>query len=88
MRAARCTLLAMSSTEFRSSTVAQLVQAEDGHVDMVVLQVNAIPMHPGDDPDLATRMALGTVNGYVITMSNAELVSTLRYLADQIEANS
>ncbi len=88
---------------FRSSTNVQLVQQRDGRFEIVVIQANIIPVSAADagNSRLVAEMAMGTVNGYEISMterkldlnragrrpreSNAELVETLRYAADQIE---
>ncbi len=77
------------SPSFRSSTVVQPVQQPDGRWELIVVQVNIVPVTSEDEAnmELASRMALGTVNGYGITISNREIVDTLRYIADQVEGH-
>jgi hypothetical protein len=73
---------------FRSSgAVVQQVQQPDGRVELVVIQVNVVPVTGADDMETAARMALGTVEPYDVTMSTPEIVSALRYAADHLEAS-
>jgi negative regulator of genetic competence, sporulation and motility len=73
---------------FRSSgAIAQQVQQRDGRVEIVVIQVNVVPVSGQDDMDVVARMAVGTVEQYETTMSKAEIVEALRYAADQLEAS-
>jgi hypothetical protein len=73
---------------FRSSgAIVQQVQQADGRVEIVVIQVNVVPVSGQDDMDMVARMAVGTVEPYDVTMSKAEIVSALRYAADQLEAS-
>ena len=53
---------------FRSGTVTQQVQASDGTVEVVVVQVNVVPVSPQDDMQVVAGAAVGTVNPYPVTM--------------------
>jgi hypothetical protein len=71
---------------FRSGTVTRQVQAADGSTEIVVVQVNVVPVTRQDDMQIVAGAAIGTVNPYPITMNNREIASTLREMADAIEA--
>jgi hypothetical protein len=71
---------------FRRGTVAQQVQAADGTVEIVVVQVNVVSVRPQDDMRAVAGAAIGTVNPYPITRDSHEIARTLRDIADAIEA--
>ncbi len=75
---------------FRSSgtTVSMLTQ-NDGRVELVVAQVNIVPVTTADvgNFDVVARAAVGTINDQNdSTMDPAEIIEALRYTADQLEA--
>ncbi len=75
---------------FRSSgtTVSMLTQ-NDGLVELVVAQVNIVPVTTADvgNFDVVARAAVGTINDQNdSTMDPAEIIEALRYTADQLEA--
>jgi negative regulator of genetic competence, sporulation and motility len=73
---------------FRSSgAIVQQVQQADRRIEIVVIQVNIVPVSGQDDMDMVARMAVGTVEPYDTSMSTAEIVEALRYAADQLEAS-
>jgi hypothetical protein len=75
---------------FRSSgVIPQIVQQPDGHWELVGIQVNVLPVSAADagNMDVAAGTIVETFNPYPTTMSPAEIVSALRYAADQIEAH-
>ncbi|HUY49389.1 MAG TPA: hypothetical protein VMV92_27305 [Streptosporangiaceae bacterium] len=63
---------------FRSGTIAQQVQQADGRVEIVVVQVNIVPVSSEDDMGIVARTALGSVNQYDVTMGKHEVAGTLR----------
>ncbi|HLI35805.1 MAG TPA: hypothetical protein VKV80_00465 [Streptosporangiaceae bacterium] len=73
---------------FRSSgAITQIVQQADGRYEVVAIQVNVVPVSPADvgNMDVVAGAAIGTFNAYDTTMSKAEIISALRYAADQLE---
>ena len=78
------------SQSFRSSgTNVSILQQADGQVVLVVTQVNIVPVTTADvgNFDLVSRAALGTINDKnEVTMDPAEVIESLRYAADQLEA--
>ena len=73
---------------FRSSGVrTQIVQQADGRYELVGIQVNVIPVSADDagNMEVVAQTLVGTFNAYPATMSVAEVVSALRYAADQLE---
>ena len=73
---------------FKSSgTIVQIVQQAYGH-EIVAVQVNVVPVGPADEGnmDLVASAALSTFNEYETTMNKTEIISALRYVADQLEA--
>lgn len=75
---------------FRSSgtTVSMLTQ-KDGRVELVVAQVNIVPVTAADagNMDVVARAAVGMINDQNDrTMDAAEIIEALRYAADQLEA--
>jgi hypothetical protein len=79
----------MTTPSFRSSSVVvqQVRQADDRH-EIVAIQVNIVPVSAADEGnmDVVAGAAVGLFNNYAKTMSDAEIVSALRYAADQLEA--
>jgi len=75
---------------FRSSgTTVSILQQKDGRVELVVAQVNVVPVTAADvgNFDLVARAAVGTVSDQNdSTMGPAEIIEALRYAADQLEA--
>lgn len=79
----------MTTPSFRSSgTTVSILQQEDGRVELVVTQVNIVPVTAADvgNFDVVARAAVGTIsdeNGS--TMDPGEIVEALRYAADKVE---
>lgn len=74
---------------FRSSgIVMQHVQQTDGRHEIIVAQVNIVPVGPADEGnmDLVVHAAVDTLNAYDRTMDKVEIIEALRYAADQLEA--
>ena len=75
---------------FRSSgTSVSMLTQENGRVELVVAQVNIVPVTSADvgNFDVVARAAIGTINDEnVSTMAPAEIIEALRYVADQLEA--
>jgi len=74
---------------FRSSgTIVHIVQQVDGRHEIVAVQVNIVPVGPADEGnmDMVASAAVSTFNKYETTMNKAEIISALRYAADQFEA--
>jgi hypothetical protein len=79
----------MTTPSFRSSSVIiQDVEQTDGRHEIVAIQVNVVPVSAADagNMDIVVRATVGLFNEYEKTMSNAEIISALRYAADQLEA--
>jgi hypothetical protein len=74
---------------FRSSgTIVQIVQQKDGRYEIVVAQVNIVPVTAADagNMDVVARAAIGTVNDQNDkTMDDAEIIEALRYAAAKLE---
>ena len=74
---------------FRSSgTAVSILQPEDGRVELVVAQVNIVPVTAADvgNFDVVARAAVGTISDQnESTMGPAEIVEALRYAADKVE---
>lgn len=64
------------------------VKAADGSTEIVVAQVNVVPVSREDDGNikLVVEAALGTV--YDVSMDKHEIATYLRHMADQVEAGS
>lgn len=75
---------------FRSGTVTAHVKAADGSTEIVVAQVNVVPVSREDDGNikLVVEAALGTANQYDVSMDKHEIATYLRHMADQVEAGS
>jgi hypothetical protein len=74
---------------FRSSgIVLEHVQQEDGRHEIIVAQVNVVPVSGADAGNMKVvlEMAMGTLNDYDRTMDITEIISALRYAADRLEA--
>ena len=79
----------MTTPSFRgSSVIVQDVEQADGRHEIVGVQVNIVPISAADTGNMAVvvQAAVGLFNDYTKTMSDAEIMSTLRYAADQLEA--
>jgi serine phosphatase RsbU (regulator of sigma subunit) len=78
------------SPSFRSSgTLVSILEQSDGRVELVVAQVNIMPVTAADvgNFDLVSRAAIGTISDEnESTMDQAEIIEALRYAADQLEA--
>lgn len=79
----------MTTPSFRSSgTSVSILQQEDGRVELVVTQVNIVPVTAADvgNFDVVARAAVGTISDEnESTMDPAEIVEALRYAADKVE---
>jgi hypothetical protein len=77
-------------TGFSSSgTVIAPIQQEDGHWELVVAQVNVVPVTAADEGamDVVTRAAAGTISAENIsTMDRAAIARALRDVADYLES--
>jgi dihydroxyacetone kinase-like predicted kinase len=74
---------------FRSSgIVVQEVEQAAGRHEIIVAQVNVVPVSSADAGNMKVvlEMAMGTLNDYDRTMDIAEIIEALRYAADQLEA--
>lgn len=75
---------------FRSSgTTVSMLTHKDGRVELVVAQVNIVPVTAADagNMDVVARAAVGMINDQNDrTMDAAEIIEALRYAADQLEA--
>jgi len=74
---------------FRSSSaIPQIVQQKDGRWEVIVVQVNVVPVSSADagNMDVVAHAAVDLFNTYEKTMSDAEIIEALRYTADQLEA--
>ena len=68
--------------------VVQEVEQAAGHHEIIVAQVNVVPVSSADAGNMKVvlEMAMGTLNDYDRTMDVAEIIEALRYAADQLEA--
>ena len=58
---------------FRSGTITQRVQTADGGIEIVVVQVNVVPVGPTDEMKLVARAAFETVNPHPMNMCPREI---------------
>jgi hypothetical protein len=70
---------------FRSGTITQRVQTADGGIEIVVVQVNVVPVGPTDEMKLVARAAFETVNPHPMNMGPREIGHLLRLMADRME---
>src|SRR4249920_1123636 len=70
---------------FRSGTITQRVQTADGGIEIVVVQVNVVPVGPMDEMKLAARAAFNTVNPHPMNMGPREIAHVLRLMADRMD---
>jgi energy-coupling factor transporter ATP-binding protein EcfA2 len=70
---------------FRSGTITQRVQTADGGIEIVVVQVNVVPVDPTDEMKLVARAAFETVNPHPMNMGPREIARLLRLMADRMD---
>jgi len=70
---------------FRSGTVTQRVQTADGGIEIVVVQVNVVPVGPMDEMKVVARTAFETVNPHPMNMGPREIAHMLRLMADRMD---
>ena len=70
---------------FRSGTITQRVQTADGGIEIVVVQVNVVPVGPTDEMKLVARAAFETVNPHPMNMGPREIARLLRMMADRMD---
>jgi len=70
---------------FRSGTITQRVQTADGRIEIVVVQVNVVPVGPTDEMKLVARAAFETVNPHPMNMGPREIARLLRLMADRMD---
>jgi hypothetical protein len=70
---------------FRSGTITQRVQTADGGIEIVVVQVNVVPVGPTDEMKLVARAAFETVNPHPMNMGPREIARLLRLMADRMD---
>jgi hypothetical protein len=70
---------------FRSGTVTQRVQTADGGIEIVVVQVNVVPVGPTDEMKVVARAAFETVNPHPMNMGPREIAYMLRLMADRMD---
>jgi len=58
---------------FRSGTITQRIQTADGGIEIVVVQVNVVPVGPTDEMKLVARAAFETVNPHPMNMGPREI---------------
>lgn len=71
-----------------SGTTVSILTQKDGRVELVVAQVNIVPVTTADvgNFDVVARAAVGTINDQNdSTMDAAEIIEALRHAADQLE---
>jgi hypothetical protein len=71
-----------------SGTIVQTVQQSDGRYEVIAVQINVVPVSSADTGhmDLVASAVVNTFNPYETTMDRTEIISALRYTADQLEA--
>src|SRR5215470_6089343 len=69
----------------RSGTITQRIQAADGGIEIVVVQVNVVPVGPTDEMKLVARAAFETVNPHPMNMGPREIARLLRLMADRMD---
>ena len=70
---------------FRSGTITQQIQAGDGGTEIVVVQVNVVPVGPRDEMKLVARAAFETVIPHPMNMGPGEIAHLLRLMADRMD---
>jgi hypothetical protein len=70
---------------FRSGTITQRIQTADGGIEIVVVQVNVVPVGPVDEMKLVARAAFETVNPHPMNMGPREIARLLRLMADRMD---
>ena len=70
---------------FRSATITQRVQTADGGIEIVVMQVNVVPVGPTDEMKRVARAAFETVNPHPMNMGPREITRLLRMMADRMD---